>query len=52
MSHNRLPRLIKKLNPKKQKEPRKTIEETWMCKTVTGQQVAQLLDSFMMMMFT
>jgi hypothetical protein len=45
----KLPRLIKKPHPKRQKEPRKTIEETsWMCETGTGQQVAQLLDSYMM----
>jgi hypothetical protein len=28
MPHNRLPRLIKKLHPKRQKEPRKTTEDT------------------------
>jgi hypothetical protein len=43
----------KKLHPKRQKEPRKTIEETsWICETGTGQQVAQLLDSYMMMITT
>jgi hypothetical protein len=31
MPHNRLPRLIKKLHPKRQKEPRKTIEESSGC---------------------
>jgi hypothetical protein len=31
MPHNRLPRLIKKLHPKRQREPRKTTEETSGC---------------------
>jgi hypothetical protein len=49
MSRNRLHRLIKKLHPKRQKEPRKTIENFWTSETGTGQQVAQLLDCYMMM---
>jgi hypothetical protein len=44
-------RLIKKTTPQMQKEPRKITEETSGCvDTGTGQQVIQLLDSYMMMM--
>jgi flagellar biogenesis protein FliO len=37
-------------DPKRQKEPRKTTEETSGCEIGTGQKVAQLFDSFMMIM--
>jgi hypothetical protein len=51
MPCNRLPRLIKKLLPKRQKEPRRTSEEiSGYVRLLMGQQVAQLLDSYMMMM--
>jgi hypothetical protein len=42
--------LIKNYTPKRQKEPRKTTEDFWMRETGTGQQMAQLLGSYMMMM--
>jgi hypothetical protein len=46
MPCKRLPRIIKKLHNKRQKEP----EEISGCETKTGQQAAQLHESYMMMM--
>jgi len=46
MPHNRLPRMIQKLQTRRQKEPGETTEETSRCvRTRIGQQVAQLHDS-------
>jgi len=50
MLHNRLPRILKQLHSKRQKELGKTIEEVSGCETGMGQQVAQLHHSYMMMM--
>jgi hypothetical protein len=50
MLHNKLPRIIKQLHTKRQKELGKTIEEVSGCEPGMGRQVAQLHDSYMMMM--
>jgi hypothetical protein len=50
MPCNRSSRLIKKLHAKRQKEPRKTFEDSLTRENGTAQRVAQLLDSCMMMM--
>ena len=48
MAHDRLPRILKKLQTNKQKKPGETIKET--CETGMGQQVAQLHVSIIIVM--
>jgi hypothetical protein len=52
MLFNRLPKIIKKLQTKMKKKPGETTNKTTVCmyETRTGQQVAQIDDSLMMMM--
>jgi hypothetical protein len=50
MPRNRLLILIKKLHPKRQKEPKKTTEETSGCVRDWTRQVAQLLDCYIIIM--
>jgi hypothetical protein len=40
---------MKKLHTKRQKKPGKSTEDFWMSEPGTGQQVAQLHDSYIMM---
>jgi hypothetical protein len=51
MPRSRLPRLVKKLHLKKAKVTKEDLQrDFWMCETGTGQQVTQLLDSYIMFM--
>jgi hypothetical protein len=42
--------MIKTLHPKRQKEPRKTMEKNFLMRETGNGKLAQLLDRYMMMM--
>jgi hypothetical protein len=50
MPHNRLHRLIETTHQKAKETKEDHWRDFWMCETGMGQQVAHLLDCYMMMM--
>jgi hypothetical protein len=52
MPRNRLPRLINNYTTKGKWTKEDLGRDLWMCETGTGQQVAQLLDCYMMKLMT